>query len=86
MEIAEGDVVVIPAGVAHEGLAKSNDFLIIGAYPFGLGKPDLCTGSTEPGAIEREIASIKSTALPDSDPVFGVDGPLMTHWRVSTGR
>ena len=80
VEIKVGDVVVIPAGVAHEGLSASEDFLIVGAYPFGLGKPDLCTGSDEPGAIEREIENINSTKMPVTDPVFGKDGPLIEHW------
>ena len=35
-----GDVVVIPAGVAHKGEATSPDLLIVGAYPGGRG-PDM---------------------------------------------
>ena len=81
VEVTAGDVVVIPAGVPHEGLSASSDFLIIGAYPFGLGKPDLCTGSDEPGAMEREMANVAATKMPSTDPVFGADGPLLRLWR-----
>ena len=35
IDLHAGDVVVIPAGVAHKGEAASPDLLIVGAYPGG---------------------------------------------------
>jgi uncharacterized protein YjlB len=78
IELHAGDVVVIPAGVAHKGEAASPDLLIVGAYPDGRG-PDMRV----PGKGERQrvLANIKAVPLPVSDPVGGRSGPLLDHWR-----
>lgn len=72
-----GDVVVIPAGVAHKNLGASADFEVIGAYPRGQ-EWDMCYGNPgeRPGADER----IGRVPLPEMDPVFGAGGPLKQHW------
>lgn len=77
VSISAGDVVVIPAGVAHKRLASSGDFGVVGAYPEGqtwdmnYGKPE-----ERPQADEN----IRSVSKPSTDPVFGEDGPLTEHW------
>ena len=78
LEAAAGDAVVIPAGVSHYNLGASDDLLVIGAYP-AAGSPDLCRDSLR----ERNVAllQLESVALPTTDPVYGVDGPLMRAWR-----
>lgn len=75
--IAAGDVVVIPAGVAHKNLGASADFRVVGAYPAGQS-PDMCYGQPgeRPGADER----IAAVPRPPIDPVFGDDGPLARLW------
>src|SRR5215470_9975425 len=41
VELRQGDVVVIPAGVAHKRESASGDLLVIGSYPEGQ-RPDIC--------------------------------------------
>jgi uncharacterized protein YjlB len=78
--VSAGDVVVIPAGVAHKNLGASADFACVGAYPDGTG-PDLLRGKPgERPAADRRIARV---AVPATDPVAGRDGPLVVLWPVS---
>lgn len=76
--LGAGDVVVIPAGVAHKCEAASPDLLVVGAYPRGQ-TPDM----RRSGAQERERALTKIAAvpLPGADPVSGGDEPLIARWR-----
>jgi uncharacterized protein YjlB len=73
-----GDVVVIPAGIAHKCEAATSDLLVIGAYPRGQ-RPDMC--SAEPGQHERALAAIAAVPLPEADPVTGAAHPLLECWR-----
>jgi uncharacterized protein YjlB len=72
-----GDVVIIPAGVAHKKLVSDSDFSVVGAYPAGQS-PDTCYGE----AGERPVADkkIERTALPKADPVYGMKGLLIDRW------
>lgn len=78
VELGAGDVVVIPAGVAHKREAASGDLLVIGAYPRGQ-LPDIC--QADPGRHERALAAIAAVPLPDADPVTGRAAPLLECWR-----
>jgi uncharacterized protein YjlB len=78
IEIAAGDVAILPAGTGHQCLSKSADLMVIGAYPPN-GKYDLCRGSKAEHA--RALASIPQVPLPVADPVFGPQGPLVALWR-----
>ncbi len=74
-ELRAGDVVVIPAGVAHRNLGASKDLLVIGAYPEGGdGDSDIHT-KKDPEAVKAEWVPV-----PPADPVFGHRGPLRQHW------
>jgi uncharacterized protein YjlB len=77
LEVQTGDVVVLPAGVAHKSLDSSRGFCAVGAYPRGQ-QWDTCTG--KPGERPRADANIAGVPLPQADPVYGPKGPLMTHW------
>lgn len=77
-DVEAGDVVVIPAGVAHKNLGASSDFLVVGAYPAGQHY-DMNYG--KPGERPRADRNIAEVPLPDSDPVYGKDGPLVEHWK-----
>jgi uncharacterized protein YjlB len=81
VDLHAGDVVVIPAGVAHKGEAASPDLVIIGAYPGGRG-PDMHVPGK--GDRERILANIAAVALPVADPVGGRSGPLLERWRTGT--
>ena len=78
LAVESGDVVIIPAGVAHKNINSSQDFRVVGAYPAGqswdmnYGKPG------ERPAADKNIARIPD---PETDPVYGGDGPLMDLWK-----
>jgi uncharacterized protein YjlB len=76
-EVQPGDVVVIPAGVAHKNLGTSGSFGVVGAYPHGQ-RPDMNYGRAgERPRADRDIAQV---TLPSADPVYGAQGPLSEHW------
>jgi uncharacterized protein YjlB len=73
-----GDVVVIPAGVAHKKLSSSPDLGVVGAYPNGQ-QPDLCRA--QPQSCQAAAERVARVAVPARDPVHGAGGPLCSHWR-----
>ena len=77
-DLEAGDVVVIPAGVAHKNLASSDDFLVVGAYPQG---QDYDMNYGKSGERPKTDENIARTPLPETDPVYGSDGPLTEHWK-----
>jgi uncharacterized protein YjlB len=76
--ISAGDVVVIPAGVAHKQLGASADFEIVGAYP---GGRDWDMNYAKPGERPRADENIARVELPFTDPIYGEGGPLLQHWK-----
>jgi uncharacterized protein YjlB len=82
VEVQAGDVVVIPAGVAHQNLGSSDDFGVVGAYPGGR-KWDLLRGL--PGERPRADHNIAALPIPDNDPIYGAQGPLRTIWKLTGG-
>ena len=41
VEVNQGDAIVIPAGVAHQAVERTKDFLVFGFYPVGAKPWDL---------------------------------------------
>jgi uncharacterized protein YjlB len=82
VELRTGDVVVIPAGVAHKRESGSADLLVIGSYPKGQ-RPDICRA--EAGSHDKSAAKVAEVALPGSDPVTGRPDPLIDCWRMLSG-
>ena len=72
VKVAAGDIIVVPAGVGHECLTLSRNFLVVGAYP-PRGTYNECRGSFQ--ERERAVASIRRVAVPKQDPIFGADRP-----------
>jgi uncharacterized protein YjlB len=79
IDLKAGDVIAIPAGTGHCALEKSDDLLVVGAYP-----EDSEGTYDEPRPAEvdaREArASIAAVAAPPRDPVYGAGGPLRELW------
>jgi len=77
IEIAAGDVAILPAGTGHQCLASSPDFCVVGAYPPG---PEMQI--TRPTAANHAMAkqTIPRVKIPRTDPVMGEHGPLMRLW------
>jgi len=78
VELHAGDVVVIPAGVAHKNEGARPDLMVVGAYPGGKG-PDMCSPAAQHRG--RALHNIRQLPVPSLDPVYGKGGPLLERWR-----
>jgi uncharacterized protein YjlB len=77
----EGDIVVLPAGVGHKRLSASRDLLVVGAYPDGRDWDLIRADDTGTADYEAARSRIAAVPLPEADPVFGAQGPLLQKWR-----
>lgn len=78
--VSKGDVIIIPAGVAHKNLGSDSNFWVVGAYPEGQDW-DVKYGDVE----ERPLAdtNIVKVPLPKLDPFFGSrKGFLIDLWKL----
>lgn len=71
VDLAPGDVVVIPAGVGHKSEQADDDLVIVGAYDRGRDW-DLCHG--EANERPEVIGNIAAVPRPARNPVMG--GPI----------
>src|SRR5881409_4021934 len=78
LEIAAGDVAILPAGTGHQCISSSDDFSVVGAYP--PGPPVEITRAT-PENHAKALKTIPQVKLPKTDPVMGADGPLVKLWK-----
>ena len=83
VEVHAGDVIVIPAGVAHQKLQDSVDFAVVGAYPDGR-EWDLLRG--HPGERPGADQTIAALPIPDNDPIYGGEGPLRHIWKAANAK
>lgn len=77
-EISQGDIIILPAGVAHKNVGSSSDFKCIGAYPFDIDY-DMNYGKAE--EHPRVDNNLKLVGLPATDPLFGKNGLLFDYWK-----
>jgi uncharacterized protein YjlB len=77
INIGTGDVIIIPAGVAHKNLGKQDDVVCVGAYPDGMDY-DINYGNT--GERPQTDKNIARVPLPSKDPVFGATGGIIKYW------
>jgi uncharacterized protein YjlB len=75
--VEAGDVLILPAGVAHKNRGADRAFLVIGAYPDGQDWDLLRGADGERPEADENIAAVP---LPKADPVYGSEGPLATAW------
>ena len=77
LTLSAGDVLIIPAGVAHKRLSTSAGLGVVGAYPSGQ-HPDMCRpGDDTPQVFAQRVARVP---IPPRDPVHGADGPMHARW------
>ncbi|ARI78355.1 cupin domain-containing protein [Halobacillus mangrovi] len=77
VDVEKGDLLILPAGVGHKNEGATEDFQVMGAYPFGESF-DLKTG--EKHEYEQAKKEIPEASFPKADPVLGENGPLMEVW------
>lgn len=78
VSLERGDVIVIPAGVAHKNLGNEHAIACVGAYAGGAAY-DICTGKT--GERPLADATLLTLPLPDRDPVLGLKGGIEKYWK-----
>lgn len=79
LDLQPGDVLLIPAGVAHCNIGATPDFGCVGAYPPGQEKYDILRENRV--GKEQAIIRIRQLALPNTDPVYGPNGPMLDYWK-----
>ena len=72
--VQKGDVMVLPAGVAHRLLEDIHgNFSMVGSYPTGMTW-NMCYGLA---GEEAKVQAIKHLGWFERDPVYGAEGPTL---------
>jgi uncharacterized protein YjlB len=71
--VEKGDVIVVPAGVAHRLLEERGDFSMVGSYPGGKSW-DMCYGRSNEAQKVKNIQDLEWFA---KDPIYGDKGPAI---------
>lgn len=77
LHIDAGDVLIIPAGVAHRNMGCEHQLTCIGAYPVGYDF-DINTG--QPGERPATDERIAQLPIPSYDPLYGFNEGLDLMW------
>jgi len=78
IDVAAGDVAILPAGTGHRCLSASSDFSVVGVYPPG---PKMQITRPTPENHRKALKTIPQVKLPKTDPVRGETGPLLRLWK-----
>lgn len=71
--LSRGDVVIVPAGVAHRLLEDYGGFQVVGSYPAG-NSWDMCYGKD---GEEEKVEAISKLGWFSKDPIYGDEGPCL---------
>ncbi len=71
VRVAAGDAIVMPAGVSHEMVGRSDDILICGGYAGGRDWDNIQEKFLTPPLYYQACKNIMSLPIPDRDPVTG---------------
>ena len=77
LALEPGDVLIIPAGVAHKRLSAAKGLGVVGAYPSGQ-HPDMCRPGED--TLEAAARRVAGVSIPARDPVHGANGPMHARW------
>lgn len=75
--VEAGDMIILPAGTAHQNLGASEDFHVVGGYPKDQDADLLRGRAGERPAADERIAGVP---LPEGDPLTGAHGKLVRAW------
>jgi uncharacterized protein YjlB len=78
IQLEQGDVLILPAGVAHKRLRASKDFLCVGGYPQGKDY-DMNYGLA--AELNKTLSHIRKLSSPACDPLYGDKGFLKAYWK-----
>ncbi|NCD68361.1 cupin [Mucilaginibacter sp. R11] len=78
LTIKKGDVLIIPAGVAHKNLGAENCIGVVGAYPHGM-KFNVKYG--EEGERPEADHQIQLVPIPTNDPLYAKRKGLVKLWK-----
>lgn len=79
LKLSQGDLLILPGGVAHKCIACSTNFLCVGAYPGGKDY-DINTGSPE--EYKKALTRLRNISIPRYDPVYGKESLIKEYWKL----
>lgn len=71
--VEAGDVLVLPAGMAHRLLEDFGGFQMVGCYPNGCDW-DMCYGKE---GEEERVKAVERVGWFEQDPIYGHQGPVL---------
>lgn len=80
VDVTAGDAMVLPAGFGHKRVSSDDAFTVVGGYPEGQEERTIvAAGDMDVADAARAVAAVPP---PQTDPLWGADGPLLDHWHV----
>ncbi len=77
VRIEAGDVIVMPAGVSHEMVGRSDDIMMCGGYAGGRDWDNIQEAFLTPEMFQAAAKRIMTLPIPDKDPATG---DILHHW------